>query len=77
MPNETNLLPPATCRLPMVLQEVTSRVDAAFNTTGYSLVSDNEHVTYIAPSLHKQLAAMVPPTSKQLEEASSRNSGAC
>lgn len=59
------------------LTEVTSRVDAAFNTTGYSLASDNEHVTYIAPSLHKQLAAMAPPTSKQLKEARSRNSGAC
>lgn len=51
--------------------EVSSRVDAAFNTTGYSLVSDNEHVIFLSPALRKAVessAAAVPHTESAAAE---------
>lgn len=53
------------------VQEVSSRVDAAFNTTGYSLVSDNEHVIFLSPALRKAVessAAAVPHTESAAAE---------
>jgi hypothetical protein len=34
-------------------------VDAAFNTTGYQIASDNEHVMYIQPQHMEAVAAVL------------------
>jgi hypothetical protein len=39
------------------LQDISERVDAAFNSTGYSLVSDNEHIIFLHPELRKAVEA--------------------
>ena len=36
-------------------------MDAAFNTTGYTLVTGNEHILYLSPRLRQALAGMQLP----------------
>lgn len=45
------------------------RVEAAFNTTGYSLVSDNEHVMYLSPATRD---ALPTPTSAKAAAAAAK-----
>ena len=37
------------------LEDVSSRIDAAFNTTDFTIVSDNEHIFYVCPELREAL----------------------
>lgn len=47
--------PPCAAYFGLERSDISARVDAAFNSTGYSLVSDNEHIIYLNPQLQARL----------------------
>lgn len=58
------------CWLP-VLQPISARIEAAFLPTGYRLVTDNEHLMYLAPTLADAVEARQAPSPAQLRAARS------
>lgn len=50
-------------------QDITTRIDAAFNSSGYTIVSDNEHVYFVSPQLQQKLAAQPLPRAEELAPA--------
>ena len=42
-------------------QDISNRIAAAFNDSGYAVVSDNEHIYYVSPQLRQQLSAQPLP----------------
>lgn len=47
-------------------QDISNRIDAAFNTSGYTIVSDNEHVYYVSPELRQKLDSQALPRVEDL-----------
>ena len=44
------------------LDDVSSRIDAAFNETDFTIVSDNEHILYVCPELREALRSVQLPS---------------
>lgn len=49
--------------------DISTRIDAAFNSSGYTIVSDNEHVYFVSPQLQQRLAALPLPRAEDVAPA--------